>query len=84
MQVLHAFDRFLTVSDIVTRHLHKVTHRVKRGNLAVEGSAHDPRESRLLTNVQNIKEAIQLRMQTCAHMHAHLALLMHGGCNRLL
>ena len=76
MQVLDVFDRFLTRSHILTRHLRHFTLRLKSFNLAVEGHAHDPRDFRLLTNVPNIKEAIQLRMHTCAHMHAHLALLM--------
>ena len=76
MQVLYAFDRFLTFSHIFTRHLRHCTPRPKKGNLAVEGPAHDLHHFRLLTNVPNIKEALQLRMHTCAHMHAHLAFLM--------
>ena len=35
-----------------------------------------PHETWLLTNLPNTKECIKLRIHTCAHMNAHLALLM--------
>ena len=38
--------------------------------------AHGHDRYRLLTNLPNTKECIKLRIHTCAHMHAHLALLM--------
>ena len=69
MQVLNLFDRFLKVVDLCAL-------QRKQFPLQLEGLPHLPRDCRLLTNVPNIKEAIQLRMHTCAHMHAHLALLM--------
>jgi hypothetical protein len=69
MQVLNLFDFFLTVAD------HFVLQE-KKLLFQLEGLPHHPHDLRLLTNVPNIKEAIQLRMHTCAHMHAHLALLM--------
>ena len=69
MQVLNLFDRLLTVDDHLALQPEKLLFQL-------EGLPHHPRDWRLLTNVPNIKEAIQLRMHTCAHMHAHLALLM--------
>ena len=69
MQVLNLFDRLLTVEDHLALQEKKLLFQL-------EGLPHHPRDWRLLTNVPNIKEAIQLRMHTCAHMHAHLAILM--------
>jgi hypothetical protein len=68
MQVLDLDDRLLKMIDLVAL-------QRKQCPLQLEGLPHLPRDCRLLTNVPNIKEAIQLRMHT-SHMHAHLALLM--------
>ena len=62
-------DRLVHLSDLVMLYLNRLV-------LQPQHLAHGHDRYRLLTNLPNTKECIKLRIHTCAHMHAHLALLM--------